>query len=687
MVRFLLISLLIILSSLLAFSDRASNIAALTGARTRVVWCQDTEAGSTDIFALGNKLKLMGLDTHDGLGERSILRRVSNYAKPLITPTGSNIVFSNIAQKKVYALNWDGTDLREIADGLALEVWKDPETDIEWVYIGTDEREMKGIVYQTVKRHQIANPSIRELVWNKAPVSADNFQISADGTRAGAMFPWPNCGVAVLPNNLWQKYAKGCWTALSPDNSYILWIFDGIHRNIYLYADNAKQLWKVNISNVPGIANYEVYHPRWSNHVRFLTITGPYKTGEGTNRIRAGGDDIEIYLGRFNPAFTKIEKWVKISNNNRGDFYPDAWIEFGERVTAKFEGQILPVEKKEFASKWPGSFDGLVFLWENCAEENQIEIPGEDTVRICRIVPRGEARFGRYFDMDIRAGAFNTEDINAELLKACKKSNELTIEALITPATLDQDGLARIISFSTSPLSRNFAVGQDGENLVFGLRTQKTGMNGIKPEVVMCKLKQGVSHHIVISYKPGCFTCYLNGTSISNLPAINGDFGNWSPQHLLFGDEWTGEYGWTGKLEGIAIYNCFVSSEDACKFYSLYRKRLTKRKPVERLIVKAKLLNKIPAPAPAFIVPYRRALVVYTYGIEKIISGRCSNRKIAVAHWAILDGKVLTLPQDKEGQCYSLMLEKFDDHPQLQGERLITYSDEFDLPLFYDVCQ
>jgi hypothetical protein len=179
----------------------------------------------------------------------------------------------------------------------------------------------------------------------------------------------------------------------------------------------------------------------------------------------------------------------------------------------------------------------------------------------------------------------------------------------------------------------------------------------------------------------------LNGTIISNLPAINGDFSNWSPQHLLFGDEWTGEYGWTGKLEGIAIYNCFVNSEEACKFYTLYRKRLTKRKPVEQLIVKAKLLNKIPAPAPAFIAPYRRAMVVYTYGIEKIISGRCSNRKIAVAHWAILDNKVLTLPQNAEGQCYSLMLEKFDDHPQLQGERLITYSDEFDLPLFYDVCQ
>ena len=38
--------------------------------------------------------------------------------------------------------------------------------------------------------------------------------------------------------------------------------------------------WRVNINNAPGIDGYEVYHPRWANHPRFLTITGPYTAGD-----------------------------------------------------------------------------------------------------------------------------------------------------------------------------------------------------------------------------------------------------------------------------------------------------------------------------------------------------------------------------------------------------------------------
>lgn len=42
-----------------------------------------------------------------------------------------------------------------------------------------------------------------------------------------------------------------------------------------------------------------MYHPRWNNHVRFMTMTGPYINGEGGNKIGGGGKKVEIYLGRF----------------------------------------------------------------------------------------------------------------------------------------------------------------------------------------------------------------------------------------------------------------------------------------------------------------------------------------------------------------------------------------------------
>ena len=89
--------------------------------------------------------------------------------------------------------------------------------------------------------------------------------------------------------------------------------------------------WRVDINNAPGIDGYEIYHPRWANHPRFLTITGPYTVGTAANKIRGGGEQVEIHLGRFSADFTTVEAWVQVSDNQRADFYPDAWIDPSER--------------------------------------------------------------------------------------------------------------------------------------------------------------------------------------------------------------------------------------------------------------------------------------------------------------------------------------------------------------------
>ena len=77
-----------------------------------------------------------------------------------------------------------------------------------------------------------------------------------------------------------------------------------------------------------------VYHPRWSNHPRFLAVTGPYRVGGGGNRIRGGGQGVEIYLGRFSPDHRRVEAWVQITANDSADFYPDVWIDPAADVPA-----------------------------------------------------------------------------------------------------------------------------------------------------------------------------------------------------------------------------------------------------------------------------------------------------------------------------------------------------------------
>jgi len=90
-------------------------------------------------------------------------------------------------------------------------------------------------------------------------------------------------------------------------------------------------------------------------------------------------------------------------------------------------------------------------------------------------------------------------------------------------------------------------------------------------------------------------------------------------------------------------------------------------------------------PSPAAIAPYRRALVVNRYDVDRIAEGRYAEKQIMVAHWAIRDGKMLPTAVRDKTKTYCLVLEPFDEHPELEGERLIMDSDEFRLPLYYEI--
>ncbi|HUU69565.1 MAG TPA: hypothetical protein VM186_08575 [Planctomycetota bacterium] len=83
----------------------------------------------------GESLRLVGIDTDDGRGERVIIGQASGYAKPLITPKGDRIVFTNRRTHGVFVVNWDGTNLRQVDNGWAADVWAEPDTGAEWVYV------------------------------------------------------------------------------------------------------------------------------------------------------------------------------------------------------------------------------------------------------------------------------------------------------------------------------------------------------------------------------------------------------------------------------------------------------------------------------------------------------------------------------------------------------------------------
>ena len=322
-----------------AVAGPGAELYALTGAHTRAVWVQ---GDGSDPRATGEQLVLMGFDTHDGKGERPILGEPRSYVKPLLTPSGTRVLYSSRAipgPPEVFIVNFDGTELRKLADGFALDVWSNPADGSEWVYVGTDNKDYD---FATVTRFPIDAPEAREVVWNKTVVGMDGFRVSADGRYASGLCPWPDAVIAELPNGSMTKLGEGCWTSLTTARGPLFWYFDGAHRNLTMVDVDTGARWMVNINHAEGFDGAEVFHPRWTNHPRFLTISGPYNQG-GPNQARTGGKQVEVYVGRFSEDFSRVEAWTRVTKNPGGDSYPDVWIDPGsEAHPRRARGPIGP---------------------------------------------------------------------------------------------------------------------------------------------------------------------------------------------------------------------------------------------------------------------------------------------------------------------------------------------------------
>jgi len=679
-----------LLSALLySHSGVAQNIdlQKLTGKQTRVVWVRDFSGKDRNSSEHDYKLKIVGFDSKEGK-EQIILDQLDGYTNPLITPDGQRVVFSNERDKQIYVIDWNGKNLRKIVEGYLLDIWQDPKTKQLWLYY------LPGFDGKTPSYRLLVDGGGKpEMIWDATP-EVDHLQFSRDGKYASGLFPWPKGGVANMETKEWQLLGNGCWTSLAPDNSRMFWIFDGAHRNVFITTQSGKR-WVVPVGDAEGINGFEVYHPRWSNSPQFITVTGPYmgKGGQpGGNRIGDSYTEVEVYVGRFNADYTSIEAWSKITHNKVADYFPDVWVKEGEKVDVpdKIAKGGTDMAVKTLDSKainrfkvWPGTDEGLIFLWENATSANQIQTI-DNKKYSTQLELTGKAIYGFDNCLDLAQGAAKVDGADDHILRACQKSNQLTIEACITTDQIDQKGPARIISFSENASSRNFTVGQTDNHLVLRLRTPLSGENGSSPEIVLGEIKPDVAMHVIVTYTPGQLHCYFNGKAVNIKENYQGDFSNWTSQHLLFGDEWGGDRNWDGKLEGVALFNRFFSDQEAAKHYALWQKKIKERKTPETIIVEATPEKISVTPEPSSIAPYRRCLAEYVYTINKVQQGTLKEERIIVTHWVILDGKKNPVAA-KTGKKQTLTLQRFDDHKELQGERLVSDFDEFDLERFVDM--
>jgi len=684
----------LVLAPLLGHADTAADIRELTGAPTRAVWIQD--AGATAcMYSEKPTIKLMGFDTEDGKGERAILPDIGWYAKPMLTGDGTQVVFGNKADNTLEVVNFDGSDRRVVVKDVILEseneaVWTDPKTGVVWVYAMVKEQR-EGKPVDVIRRYRLDDPKVSELVWDKTSISM--LMLSGDGRAAsGGAANGGNSsqGMFTLPNGNYFQRAGGCWPSMSPDASHRMWVFTGNHRSIHFCTpvNHSGNAVTTNVRfEAPGLElknNEEMYHPRWTNNVHFLCLDSPFSKTDWksdakiTNEVAA---KVEIYIGKFTSDFSGVERWVQLTHNTRGDYWPNVWIKPSKEDLAQLAGSAAEVVEEKTA---PIDQKGVVFTWQTGAEGNQINDPS-GAIRQCTGQLHGQARYGQNFVMELADGSFVPDDAAAPLLKDCQASNQFALEAVVNPSGTAATNEQVIIAFADELKDGNLVFAQQGNQLMLRLKTD--GANASAFSLPLGPVIPHQSTHVVLSYADGKFACYLNGKRAILAHPFKGGFSTWTAQPLIFGDSAKGGHNWPGLLENIGLFSREISAGEARARYLQYRDRAKARKPIETILVDAKLVGPCPAADPKGIAPYRRCLSVQLYEVQKVIQGKCDDKKISIAQWSVLDAQVVPAYEKLTvGQTYRLALERMSDRPEQESERTLNGDFEATPEIFLPTC-
>lgn len=655
----------------------STSLGDWTGEHTRLVWVQDQGKGA-DTFARSNKLMLYGYDSKDGRGERPLVPGVGNFFKPLFTPDGKHVVVSNRNKRQMYLVEWESGKVEKLGPGVAVAVWVDPKPSFllrkkkVWVYCFQGlQPENKYGTSQPLYRFALDNPKKKELIWKNTNMAWSSLQVSRDGELLGGLFPWPHGGVLNTRTNEFQRVGRGCWTSLSPDNSKLLWIFDGLHRNIQIYDIEGKTDWTVNINNAPGINGFEVYHPRWSNHPRYFVMTGPYEKGEGGNKIGGGGETVEVHVGRFGNDAKSVENWFQVTHNSRADFYPELWVAGGDK--AELRDTFAAADKPKSSVKWPVATKNLLFVWENMKASNQLDTKGPLGFYQCNLELRGRALHSKDYQLIATGGWGETAEAGEKIAAALSASEKVSIEATIIA---DQAQSAFVYSFKNS------------EKTVLGLQQREEDLilffpeNGDQTATVAWEkvLVAGKPTTVVITLDDQSAELFVDGRSRGK-NSVKADFKAIDFDRFVLGDS---TVAWRGSLENIAVYNRILNSRVMEQNLRLVQDKLRGRNPLAKLTVDGALLERTEVPAPDAIGAYRRALVVNSYVVKNVVDGDYSNDRILVAEWAVLDREIVKEYQES-ALSERLVLERFDQHPELEGERQMMDVFEPDLDMYYRI--
>jgi hypothetical protein len=137
------------------------------------------------------------------------------------------------------------------------------------------------------------------------------------------------------------------------------------------------------------------------------------------------------------------------------------------------------------------------------------------------------------------------------------------LEAIFSPASMDQAGPARIISLADeADREPDFALAQDGPDFMFCLKTDAKAATAGPPKLTISSSDSPL--HLTLTYRHGEFIAYQDGMEIARSNDLLGSLAAWRSGPLTVGADASGERPWRGIMEALALYNrCLEPGEVA----------------------------------------------------------------------------------------------------------------------------
>jgi len=147
-----------------------------------------------------------------------------------------------------------------------------------------------------------------------------------------------------------------------------------------------------------------------------------------------------------------------------------------------------------------------------------------------------------------------------KIVRAVRETHQFTVEVWMRTDELHQWGPARIVSLSCNPDWRNFTLGQEGNGIVFRVRTPLTGPNGSLIHLTAKSvLRDSQLHHVVATFHRGVERLLVDGRP--HRAAVRGDI-DYLPHVLLLGHN-----------RGVQVGFCFLALFPWCMLLYFYFQR------------------------------------------------------------------------------------------------------------------